>query len=199
MEFIIQPVGEMQANCYILYEPEREDALAIDPGAEPELIRLALDGRRLAGILLTHGHQDHIGAVRALRSAEAPVYIHLGDAPMLENPNLSLAVMVGGPQSQGAPDYILEEGGITLAGISVDVLHTPGHTPGSVCFLAGGALFSGDTLFASGGVGRTDFPGGDGRALSASIEKLMRLDESLRVYPGHGDETTIRAERRYHR
>ncbi len=197
MKFTVQPVGEMQANAYILYAPDRDDALVIDPGAEPEAISLALAGRKLAGILLTHGHVDHIGAVAALRSADAPVYIHQGDAKMLANPNLSLAAMVGGEPSQGDPDFCVTEGPMELAGLAIEVIHTPGHTPGSACFLCEGALFSGDTLFQDG-VGRTDFPGGDREALAASLARLMALDGDTPVYPGHGNETTIARERRYH-
>ena len=196
MRYAIVPVGEMQANAYIVYDDERDDALVIDPGAEPDAIRLALDGRRLAGLLLTHGHVDHCGAVGALRGEEAPVFIHAGDAAMLTNPRLSLAVMVGGKESQGEPDFCLEEGGMELAGLTFSVLHTPGHTPGSVCFLCGDTLFSGDTLFLSG-IGRTDFPGGDAKAMAASLSRLAALDEAVRVCPGHGGSTSIGAERRH--
>ncbi len=197
MEFITLPVGEMQANAYILYEPDRNDALVIDPGAEPEAIRLALRGRELSAILLTHGHVDHIGAVGALRSEDAPVYIHEADAAMLVSPNLSLAAMVGGEDSQGDADFCLEEGEITLAGVTLSVLHTPGHTRGSVCFRCEDSLFSGDTLFQAG-IGRTDFPGGDDRQMAASLDRLMELPPQTQIYPGHGDATTIGAERRYH-
>ena len=130
------PVGEIQANCYVLSLPERDDALVIDPGAEEPAIRLALGKRRIAAILLTHGHYDHIGAVAALRA--------------------------GGVPSQGEAEYTLSDGDeMTLAGIRLRVLHTPGHTKGGCCFLTDeGQLFSGDTLFRYG-YGRTDLPGGD--------------------------------------
>ncbi|GHU82368.1 MBL fold metallo-hydrolase [Clostridia bacterium] len=197
MEFFVRPVGDAQANAYIVFDPAREDALVIDPGAEPELLRMALGARALAGILLTHGHGDHIGAVAALRGPQTPVYIHEADAPMLTNPNLSLSVMLGGKPSQGEPDFCFTEGELTVAGVTFTVLHTPGHTPGSVCFGCGDALFTGDTLFQAA-VGRTDLPGGDTRALGRSIRRLMRLPPETRVFPGHGASTTIGAEGRYY-
>lgn len=192
------PVGSIQANAYILYDDARDDCLVIDPGAEPEGIRLACAGKRLAAILLTHGHADHTGAVADLRSPEAPVFIHAADAQMLANPSLNLFAMVGGRESQGEPDFCLEEGPFELAGLSIEALHTPGHTPGSCCFQIGDILFTGDTLFRNG-VGRTDLPGGDAQALRASLSRLLALGEDIVVCPGHGGETTIGAERRLYR
>lgn len=196
MQFITLPVGALEANAHILFAPAGKDALVIDPGAEPDRIRAALDGRRLAGILLTHGHADHIGAVSALRGPDTPVYIHAMDAEMLTNPALSLSSMFGLPPSQGAADVLMEAGPITIAGLSLEVIHTPGHTPGGACFRCGDDLFTGDTLFKQG-YGRTDFPGGDVRQLARSIRDLLALDAHVRVHPGHGDSTTIGAERRY--
>lgn len=196
MQHIILPVGALQANAYILYQEGREDALVVDPGAEPEAIREKLGGRTLAGILLTHGHADHIGAVAALRGPDTPVYIHRLDAPMLTDPALSLSKFVGVPGDQGVADVLLDAGPLEVAGIALEVLHTPGHTPGSVCYRCGDDLFTGDTLFQAG-YGRTDFPGGDVRAIARSIRDLLALDEGIRVHPGHGAQTTIGAERRY--
>ena len=190
------PVGELQANCYVLSLPEREDAIVIDPGAEEPAIRLALGKRKIAAILVTHGHYDHIGAVAALRSGGVPVYIGAQDAQNLVNPLYSLAVMFGGAPSQGAADCLLEDGEtLTLAGIRLRVLNTPGHTKGGCCFLTDeGQLFSGDTLFC-GGTGRTDFPGGSAGEMAASLERLRALSPQTRVYPGHGEPTTIGEER----
>ena len=164
----------------------------IDPGAEEPAIRLALGQRKIAAILLTHGHYDHIGAVAALRADGAPVYIGAQDAQNLVNPLYSLAAMFGGAPSQGEAEYTLSDGDeMTLAGIRLRVLHTPGHTKGGCCFLTDeGQLFSGDTLFRYG-YGRTDLPGGDEKQLFASVRRLFELDPAIRVYPGHGAPTTI--------
>jgi len=198
IEYSLRSVGKMAVNTYVVWDSKRGEALVIDPGAEPDAIRLALRGKALKAILLTHGHIDHIGAVSALREGGIPVYIHKKDADMLVNPNLSLAAMFDLPESQGEADFDLTEGVMELCGLTISVLHTPGHTPGSVCFLIGNILFSGDTLF-EGGVGRTDLPGGDAAALNASVSRLIQMDPDIAVCPGHGIETTIRAERRYYR
>lgn len=197
-EFSTVHVGKFAVNTYIVFDSKRTDAIVIDPGAEPDAIRLALKGKNLRGILLTHGHADHIGAVSVLRGDQAPVYIHQLDADMLTNPNLSLANMIGMPKNQGEADFDLKEGTLELCGLSIRVLHTPGHTPGSVCYLIDNTLFSGDTLF-EGGVGRTDLPGGNEAKLKASVSYLVQLDPKTNVHPGHGFPTTIGAERRYYR
>lgn len=195
MEFRTIPVGEMMANAYVLYQPERDDALVIDPGAQADRILSVLDGRRLSGIVLTHGHVDHIGAVAALRGSGTPVYIHSADAQMLTDPALSLAALFDAAPSQGAADHLLQEGEMELAGVKLQVLHTPGHTPGGISLLAEGHLFTGDTLFAQG-VGRTDLPGGDWDRLAQSLRRLLQLDGGIVVHPGHGPSTTIAVERR---
>lgn len=197
MEFRKVPVGSLQANAYILYQPGRNDALVIDPGGAPETILEALDGKTLSGILLTHGHFDHIGAVSALRGPDTPVYIHGLDAPMLRDPALSYAAEGGGEVlDHGAADVLLSGGDtVQAAGITLAVLHTPGHTPGSVCFQCGDDLFSGDTLFREG-YGRMDLAGGSMEAMVQSLRQLLSLDAGLRVHPGHGASTSIGEERR---
>ena len=194
MEFAACPVGPIQENAYVLYAPDREDALVIDPGAEPERVRALLDGRKLLAVLLTHGHYDHVGAVAALRGPDAPVYIHGADAAMLTDPRLSLAGIAA--PAPGPADLFLTEGGLTLAGLRLQVIHTPGHTPGSVCYRCGNDLFSGDTMFRAG-YGRVDLPGGDARQMALSLRRLLSFDENVRVHPGHGASTRIGAERRY--
>lgn len=194
MAFTKVPVGMLQANAYVLFEPAQSKAIVVDPGADAQAIRVALCGRKLCGILLTHGHGDHIGAVRELREGGVPVYIHPLDAPMLEDASQSLASDMGLPPTQGPADALLEEGDLTLAGLTLQVLHTPGHTPGSICLRLGDDLFTGDTLFFAGR-GRTDFPGGNETQLMASLQRLLALDPSLRVHPGHGGATTIGTER----
>lgn len=188
-------VGPLAANAYVVYEAGRDDAFAIDPGAEPDTIRAMLDGRTLSGIVLTHGHADHIGAVRALRGPDTPVYIHSLDAAYPTDPALSLATMVGTQSSQGAPDVLLEAGVTEIAGVALEILHTPGHTPGSISLRCGDDLFSGDTLFCRG-FGRVDLPGGSMEDMRRSLRALLSLPGNLRVHPGHGPSTTIEAERR---
>ena len=177
-------LGLYQTNIYILSNDT--EAVVIDPGYEPDIILDALEGKELKAILLTHGHFDHVGAVRELAAElDCKVYIHEGD--------LALP-----PQfTAGALYYTdLYKGGITIeaAGLDVFVRHTPGHTPGSVCLLVENVLFSGDTLFA-GSCGRTDLPGGDWSAICESLRRIARMPGNFKVCPGHGEATTLEQER----
>ncbi len=179
------PVGMLATQCYVLSLPGRDDCLVIDPGAEPEKIRRAMAGRKLAAILLTHGHFDHIGAVAALAEADTPIWIHRLDADMLTNPAKNLCRMIRTEIVALPATRLLEEGDrLEAAGVELTVLHTPGHTPGSVCFRAGNDLFTGDTLF-HGGYGRTDFPGGSPEAMRRSLARLAPLETVCAIYPGH--------------
>jgi len=180
------PVGLLATNCYILSVDGREDCIVIDPGAKAESIRRAAQGKTVAAILLTHGHFDHIGAVDALAAEGTKVYIHKLDAPMLTEPKLNVSGMIGMHLTVSAPPCIVHEGDvISEAGISLTVLHTPGHTPGSVCYEAGTHLFTGDTLFDHG-FGRTDLPGGSGAAMEESLRRLAPLQQTHTIYGGHG-------------
>ena len=177
-------VGPYQTNCYILACKDTLEGVVIDPGDEVLRItrEISQNGIRIKYILITHGHIDHIGGVEDVkRITKAPVLIHPYDAQGLRIP----------------PDGALEEGQkLHVGAYTLEVFHTPGHSPGGVCFLAPGAVFTGDTLFA-GSVGRTDFPGGSHERLIEGVRtKIFPLGDELRVYPGHGPASTIAAERR---
>ena len=187
-------VGMLGTQCYLLWNDEREDCVIIDPGAEAKRILQAAGNRRIAAILLTHGHFDHIGAVRELMDAAEKVgerprlIIHALDAPMLRDGGLNagrglLGIEVTAPE---ATDYVDEGDRLTLGGITFETLHTPGHTPGSVCYIAEKELFTGDTLFHHGW-GRTDLPGGSEADMMRSLRRLMKLSTGYSIHPGHED------------
>ncbi len=186
---IIGVVTGMNAtNCYVLMAPQREDCLVIDPGDDADLIREAAEGRRIAAILLTHGHFDHIGGVRELAEEGTEILIHEADAAMLTDPRLN-AGWLAGLEVTAPPATRTFRGGesLHLAGVVLQVLHTPGHTPGSCCFLAedGEVLFSGDTVMA-GGVGRTDLPGGSEEQMRISLRMIRPYLNKCMVLGGHG-------------
>lgn len=185
MNILCRTVGMLGTCCYVLWQEGRSDCLVIDPGADAASVRAATTGRRIAGILLTHGHFDHIGAVGDLLG-DAELFIHRDDAAMLGDPRLNASWMIGREITAPAATRLVHEGDeIACAGITLRVLHTPGHTPGSVCYEAGEHLFTGDTLFDHG-YGRTDLPGGDAAALMNSLRRLMPLLADHHLYAGHG-------------
>ena len=177
-------VGPFQANCYLLGCEKTKEGVVIDPGAEvfwviKEVTRL---GVKIRYILLTHGHIDHTGSAKEMREiTKAHVLIHPLDAN-------GLGFQADGDLSDGQE--------IPVGTFKLRVIHTPGHSPGGVCFFAPGAIFTGDTLF-NGSIGRTDFPGGDhNRLLKGVVNKIFPLGDKLRVYPGHGPNSTIGWERK---
>lgn len=182
------------SNCYLLIEGD--EAFAVDPSVSPEAIQAALaaEGASLRGILLTHGHFDHILSLDVLREAhpEAPVYLHTADAELLSDGEKNAFALFFGQDRVWRPaDRLLVDGEIlTLGGRQITVIHTPGHTRGSVCYLCGDDLITGDTLF-DGGYGRCDLYGGDWGALCASLRRLTTLSPTLRIYPGHGQGSTL--------
>ncbi|SHE57275.1 Glyoxylase, beta-lactamase superfamily II [Desulforamulus putei DSM 12395] len=195
------PVGNLEVNCYIIGCEETGQAAVVDPGDEAGRIldRLAKGGLKVAAVVLTHGHADHIGAVGELKKATgAPVMIHAQDGEMLTNPARNLSAWLGEQLSFKPADRLLEDGDTIQVGtVTLEVIHTPGHTPGGICLRAGKDLFTGDTLFARS-IGRSDFPGGSHTTLIKSIKsKLLALPEDTKIYPGHGPTSTIGEEKRH--
>ena len=181
-------VGSIETNCYIIYDEKSKSAVVIDPSDEASLVQARLDalGLELRAILLTHAHFDHGGDLgRLLAKRSVPVYCHPADRAL---PSwLTHGLKWSEELSEGQS--------LDFDGLRFTVLHTPGHTPGSVCFRCGDWLFAGDTLFA-GSCGRTDLPGGSWKEMAASLRRLAALEGNAAVYPGHGEPTTLEEERR---
>lgn len=196
-------LGALGTNCYLLQNNTLKQCLLVDPADEPDRIcgMIADGGCTLQGILLTHGHYDHMLAAAAVAEQyQVPVYAGERERMLLADADANLsAPMLGRAVRLTADRWLTDGEELVLAGMKLQVLFTPGHTPGGVCYYleAGPYLFSGDTLFAES-VGRTDFPGGSMSALVRAVqEKLFVLPEKTRVFPGHGEETTIAYEKRY--
>lgn len=194
------PLGPLQTNCYIVCEEDSRKAVVVDPADDGQRIWKILQDEEwvLEKILLTHGHIDHIGGVASLKElAGAEVWIHEKDSTMLTNPERNFSAFMGSSYTcQGADSFLEEDQVIGIGDSEIRVLHTPGHSQGSVSFLGNDFVIVGDTLF-QGSVGRTDFPGSSTTELLNSIQqKLMVLDDETRVYPGHGPSTTIGQERK---
>lgn len=192
-------LGPLQTNGWIVAGAQGEPVIIIDPADEPQVLLDALAGRQVAAIVLTHAHFDHLGAAGELVAAtEAPLLVHEDDAEQITHPSGTGGALFGFEQHVAPPaDRLLHAGDTVDAGsLSLRVLHTPGHTPGGISLFADGHVFSGDTVFA-GSVGRTDFPGGDARALHESIvREFAPLPGETIVHPGHGPDTSIERERR---
>jgi hydroxyacylglutathione hydrolase len=198
-------LGAYETNCYVLRLSEQAtDCLIIDTGFGSELLVSFLQEQKLnpVALILTHGHIDHIAGVNLLRYkfANVKVCIHKFDAEMLEEPVSNLSAMTGVSYTAVPADMTLTDRDvIELAGLKLEVLHTPGHTPGGISLYSAeyGVVFSGDALFADS-VGRTDFPDGSMTLLVSGIkDKLLTLPDETKVYPGHGPATTIAREKSY--
>lgn len=196
-----QVVGPLGCNCFVVGDAVTRRAIVIDPGGDANRIAAGLKEKALVvtAIVATHAHFDHLVAAEALRELTgAPFYMHDADKPLLdwyeESGRMFLGIELGPPP---AVDTSATEGDVLAAGdVRLEVVHTPGHSPGSISLLAPGAVFSGDTLFA-GSIGRSDLPGGDGDTLLGVIRsKLLALGDEVAVHPGHGPSTTIGEERR---
>ena len=183
-------LGAYQTNCYLVWDENSSTCVVIDPGYEAKTVLLEakkLD-KEISAVLLTHGHFDHVGAVKDLAAeTDCKVYLCAEDLTMP-------------PQMTAGPLYYTDtyaEGDfVEEAGLSFKVIHTPGHTPGSVCLLCENALFSGDTMFW-GSCGRTDLPGGNWATIQKSLKRLAALSGDYDVYPGHGDFTKLSFERNF--
>lgn len=197
MEINVLPLGQLGTNCYIFYQKGGSKCGIVDPGGQGERLAQWLKDKGLEpeAILLTHGHFDHILGIPGLRAAwpELPIYCHPADFGEGETTNL-FGQCFPTVSSFGNVTPWREGDRVTVAGTKLEVLETPGHTPGSVTLRAGDVLFTGDTLFA-GSMGRTDFEGGDERAMMASLRRLAELEGDYQVLPGHEEQTTLEQER----
>jgi len=193
-------VGDLGTNCYIVAAEHGAEAIIIDPGDDAGLVMdtVAVKELDVKYIILTHGHWDHFGALKEIASETgAKVAIHKSDVQALRKPDLSLAAWLGEKQEEIKPDLELEDGQVIKFGeLEAKVLHTPGHSAGSISLLIADSLFTGDLLFY-GSIGRTDFVGGSYESLIKSVrEKVFTLPDHVRVYPGHGPATTVGNERK---
>ena len=186
----VMPLGSYHTNCYLVYEEASDACVVIDPGFTPHEVYMQAKtlGKTIEAILLTHGHFDHVGGVRELAAdTGCRVYMCREDTAMP-------------PQLTAGPIYFTDTYGegdvLELAGTTFRVLHTPGHTQGSVCLCAEDAMFSGDTLFRET-CGRTDLPGGSFVQIRQSLKRLAGIEKNYNVYPGHGEATTLDAEKQY--
>jgi len=190
-------LGPLDTNCWLVDDGAGGPVVVVDPADDAARILEALGSRRVAAVVLTHGHFDHLGAAReVIDSTGAPLVVHEDDAASITTSTGNGGALFGLLKTAPGADRTVRDGDVITAGdLELSVIHTPGHTPGSICLYGGEMLLSGDTLFA-GSVGRTDFPGGDMAAIRRSIARLASLPDETRVCPGHGPESTIGRERR---
>ncbi|MCI5648261.1 MAG: MBL fold metallo-hydrolase [Fusicatenibacter sp.] len=194
-------LGMLSANCYFVQNPDTKEMFLVDPAASPERIEAqiaVMDGKPKA-ILLTHGHYDHMLAADEIRKKYGiPVYVHEKEQALLGNGEQNLSAIWSVCYTMQADRTVKEGDMLSIAGYQIQVIATPGHTSGSVCYYLKEEqiLFSGDTLFCES-YGRYDFPTSSGRALIASVKRLLQLPDGVKVYPGHNESTDIEHEKRY--
>jgi len=201
LKFKRLPLGIYQANCYIIWDEQTNKAVVLDPGGDFEELEEFIENSKLtvSYVILTHGHGDHIGAVAEVRDYfKAEVMIHKDDFDMLKNNRKNYSSQIGYNKIEIEADKKLTDGDvINLGQLSLEIIHTPGHTKGSICIKCDDKVFTGDTLFA-GSIGRTDLDGGSFEDIMASINnKILLFSDNTEIYPGHGPSTTIKAEKRY--
>lgn len=191
-------VGPLQENCYIVGDDRTREAIVIDPGDEPDRIveTIKEDKLNVSTIVCTHGHFDHLGAIGDIkRETGAKVLIHNDDLFIFKTARQQAALWGFEIDDMPDPDETVKDGDIIRVGNLVfKFIHTPGHSPGSICLYGEGVVFTGDTLFQDS-VGRTDLPGGNMEKLKESFKRLLNLPDEIEVFPGHGPETTIGRER----
>ena len=188
--------NSFETNCWLIGADGTDDAVVVDPGFSPGRVRAILEaeGKRPVAVLATHGHFDHIGAAAEFCGDDLPFYIHQADAPALTDPEAWGAGFDTPPVPVKDVRTVAEGQEVAFAGFRIEVLHTPGHTPGSVCYRTDGWVLSGDLVFA-GSIGRSDFPNSSPQDMERSLRRFLELPDPLDVLPGHGPRTTVGRER----
>jgi hydroxyacylglutathione hydrolase len=191
--------NSFETNCWLIGADGTDDAVVVDPGFSPEAVRrlLEVEGRRPVAVLATHGHYDHVGAAAEFCGDDLPFYIHEADVLALSDAVAWGSATYGGP----IPPVLVKDvrpvvdgDVLTFGGFQIEVIHTPGHTPGSVVYRTDGWVASGDLVFA-GTVGRSDFPNSSPPDMERSLRRFLELPDAMAVYPGHGPRTTVGRER----
>ncbi|SHH14028.1 MBL fold metallo-hydrolase [Tepidibacter thalassicus] len=189
--------GVYGVNCYILGDEQTKKCAVLDPGGSlDEIIDIVENNEfKVDYIILTHGHGDHIGAVKELKQkTNAKILAHEDEKFILNSSKNNLTHMMGGAFEIEADEYLKDGQIVKIGNLELKIIHTPGHTPGCICIKVDDVLFTGDTLFA-GSIGRTDLPGGDYDTILDSLDKLSNLDDNLKVLPGHGPASKISVEK----